>query len=82
MAPVIANIVLPGSDSIGKGQERVADFWSQVAVGEVHPLRAAVQPSQEALRSSDSAPVVVTANPMVEQQVRYVHSRFKSGSKA
>lgn len=73
MAPVIASIVLPSEQAAGKGQpverlEHHAGFY-EVPANEVHPLHAAAKPSQDALKSSPSHPVIVTPNPMVKQQV-------------
>lgn len=74
-SPVVATVVLPSQDSLhlsSKGAverlEHIAGFY-EVDPRAVHPLHAAAQPSQEALRNSASAPVIVTPNPMVKQQV-------------
>lgn len=45
------------------------DGFFDLDAKEVHPLHAAAKPSQEALLKAVTAPVIVTPNPMVKQQV-------------
>eukprot|EP00878_Enallax_costatus_P000528 GHUV01000623.1.p1 GENE.GHUV01000623.1~~GHUV01000623.1.p1 ORF type:complete len:349 (+),score=116.38 GHUV01000623.1:263-1309(+) len=76
MAPadtaVKASVALHSDAATGKDQD---DFhnWDHISgffgldPNEVHPLHAPAKPSQEALKKSVTAPVIVTPNPMVKQ---------------
>lgn len=95
MAPAkssaVASGTLPANQDAAhsKGQQEDYHQWDHVEgffdldPKEVHPFHAAAKPSQEALKESVAAPVIVTPNPMVKEQVcvsvllKHVLARFR-----